>query len=99
MSLDLETLFYEEDNIPTEFALEEQVDQREYLSNGEMLSWDGQISEVFSPICIKTKDGLQRKRIGRYPVCTEQESMHALDAAVKAYDNGRGVGPTMKIGR
>ncbi|NGM60915.1 NADP-dependent glyceraldehyde-3-phosphate dehydrogenase [Sphingobacterium sp. SGG-5] len=97
MSLDLETLFSEENNIPAEFALSEQIDQREYLSNGEMLTWDGQISEVFSPICVKTKDGLQRKRIGSYPVCTEQESMQALDAAVKAYDNGRGVWPTMSV--
>ena len=97
MSLNLETLFYEEGNIPAEFALGEQLDQREYLSNGEMLTWDGQISEVFSPICIKTKNGLQRKRIGSYPVCTEEESMQALEAAVKAYDNGRGAWPTMSV--
>ena len=97
MSLDLERIFYEEENIPAEFALEKQVDQREFLSNGEMLPWQGQISEVFSPICVKTKNGLQRKRIGSYPVCTEKESMEALDAAVKAYDNGRGEWPTMSV--
>ncbi|HMR20173.1 MAG TPA: aldehyde dehydrogenase family protein, partial [Sphingobacterium sp.] len=97
MSLDLASIFYEEESIPPEFALEGQVDQREFLSNGEMLTWEGQISEVFSPICVKTKDGLQRKRIGSYPVCTEKESMEALDAAVKAYDNGRGEWPTMSV--
>lgn len=97
MSLDLESIFYEEGNIPAEFALDGQVDQREFLSNGEMLTWEGQVSEVFSPICVKTKDGLQRKRIGSYPVCTEKESMDALDAAVKAYDNGRGEWPTMSV--
>ncbi|NGF57267.1 NADP-dependent glyceraldehyde-3-phosphate dehydrogenase [Parapedobacter sp. SGR-10] len=97
MSLDLESIFYDEENIPAEFALEEQVDQREFLSNGEMLTWQGQISEVFSPICVRTKDGLQRKRIGSYPVCTEKESMEALEAAVKAYDNGRGAWPTMSV--
>src|SRR5690606_8194330 len=67
------------------------------LSNGEMLTWTGQISEVFSPICVKTKKGLERKRIGSYPVCTEKESMVALEAAVKAYDNGRGEWPTMSV--
>lgn len=97
MSLNLEGIFYEEKDIPAEFTLDEQVDQREFLSNGEMISWAGQVNEVFSPICVKTKDGLKRKRIGSFPVCTEKESMEALDAAVKAYDNGRGEWPTMSV--
>ncbi len=97
MSLNLEGIFYEEKDIPAEFTLDEQVDQREFLSNGEMISWTGQVNEVFSPICVKTKDGLKRKRIGIFPVCTEKESMEALEAAVKAYDNGRGEWPTMSV--
>ncbi|MDF2517774.1 MAG: NADP-dependent glyceraldehyde-3-phosphate dehydrogenase [Sphingobacterium sp.] len=97
MSLNLEGIFYEEKNIPAEFTLDEQVDQREFLSNGEMISWTGQVNEVFSPICVKTKDGLKRKRIGSFPVCTEKESIEALDAAVQAYDNGRGEWPTMSV--
>ncbi len=97
MSLNLEGIFYEEKDIPAEFTLDEQVDQREFLSNGEMISWTGQVNEVFSPICVKTKDGLKRKRIGSFPVCTEIESMEALEAAVKAYDNGRGEWPTMSV--
>jgi len=97
MELDLENLFYREEDIPAEFALDEEIHQREFLSNGTMHAWSGNSSEVFSPICIKTKDGLVRKRIGSYPVCTEKESMEALDAAVKAYDNGRGIWPTMSV--
>jgi len=97
MQLDLKGIFYGEEDIPVEYILQEQIDQREFLSNGEMLPWTGEVSEVFSPICVKTKDGLQRKRIGSYPVCTEKESMEALDAAVKAYDNGRGQWPTMSV--
>ncbi|WP_286752804.1 MULTISPECIES: NADP-dependent glyceraldehyde-3-phosphate dehydrogenase [Sphingobacterium] len=97
MSLNLEGIFYEEKDIPAEFTLDEQVDQREFLSNGEMISWTGQVNEVFSPICVKTKGGLKRKRIGSFPVCTEKESMEALEAAVKAYDNGRGEWPTMSV--
>jgi len=97
MSLNLESIFFEEGNIPEEYVLDRQIDQREYLSNGEMKSWDGPVNEVFSPICVKTKDGLQRKRIGSFPVCTEKESQEALDAAVAAYDNGRGEWPTMSV--
>lgn len=97
MNLELESIFYEESNIPPEFTLEQQVDQREFLSDGKMIPWEGQINEVFSPICVKTKDGLQRKRMGSFPVCTEKESMAALDAAVHAFDNGRGEWPTMSV--
>ncbi|MGO1244237.1 NADP-dependent glyceraldehyde-3-phosphate dehydrogenase [Sphingobacterium sp. JB170] len=97
MDVDLERIFFREEDIPKEYALLEQIDQREFLSNGEMLPWSGQVSEVFSPICVKTKDGLKRKRIGSYPVCTEKESMEALEAAVSAYDNGRGAWPTMSV--
>lgn len=97
MEVDLERIFFREEDIPQEYALLEQIDQREFLSNGEMLPWSGQVSEVFSPICVKTKDGLKRKRIGSYPVCTEKESMEALEAAVSAYDNGRGAWPTMSV--
>ncbi|GGH11661.1 NADP-dependent glyceraldehyde-3-phosphate dehydrogenase [Sphingobacterium alkalisoli] len=97
MSLNLDNLFWEEKDIPKEYLLEEQIDQRTFLSNGEMKTWDGSVSEVFSPVCIKTKDGLVRKRIGSYPVCTEKESEEALSAAVAAYDNGRGKWPTMSV--
>ncbi|MGM1427641.1 NADP-dependent glyceraldehyde-3-phosphate dehydrogenase [Sphingobacterium lactis] len=97
MELDLQQIFLQEEDIPREFVLTEEIDQREYLSNGELLPWQGEVNDVFSPICIQTKTGLQRKRIGSYPVGTEKESMEALDAAVNAYDNGRGEWPTMSV--
>jgi acyl-CoA reductase-like NAD-dependent aldehyde dehydrogenase len=52
---------------------------------------------VYSPICFHTTEGLKRKLIGTYPVCTEAEALDALDAAVKAYNNGRGEWPTMSV--
>ncbi len=97
MSLNLKNIFYSDADIPPEFNLTEQLDQRVFLSNGKLLPWEGEVNEVFSPICVQTKDGLQRKRIGSYPVCTEKESMEALEAAVAAYDNGRGEWPTMSV--
>ncbi|WP_270087824.1 NADP-dependent glyceraldehyde-3-phosphate dehydrogenase [Sphingobacterium sp. SYP-B4668] len=97
MSLNLKNIFYSDADIPPEFNLTQQLDQRVFLSNGKLLPWEGEVNEVFSPICVQTKDGLQRKRIGSYPVCTEKESMEALEAAVAAYDNGRGEWPTMSV--
>lgn len=93
----LENLFVEAKDVPAEFSLPSEVHQREYLSNGEMKQWNGPVHEVFSPICIKTENGLERKLIGSYPVCTETEAQESLEAAVAAYDNGRGDWPTMTV--
>lgn len=94
--LKLESLFPYEKDVPAEFLIGE-VHQREYLSNGEMKPWNGDVHSVYSPVCIRTPEGLKRKLIGTYPVCTEKEAMDALEAAVVAYDNGRGQWPTMSV--
>ena len=96
-SIDLSSIFVEESQIPEQYRLAEELHQREYLSNGEMLPWDGEVHTVLSPVCIKTDEGLKRKLIGTYPLCTEKESFEALDAAVAAYNNGRGEWPTMSV--
>lgn len=93
----LEKIFVAEDEIPKEFALPAQVHQKTYLSNGEMLQWNGDVHEVYSPVCVRTPEGLKRKLIGTYPVCTPKEAMDALDAAVVAYNNGRGEWPTKAV--
>jgi glyceraldehyde-3-phosphate dehydrogenase (NADP+) len=93
----LETIFVTEEEIPQEFALPSEIHQRTYLSNGEMLEWSGDVHEVYSPVCIRTPEGLKRKLIGTYPICTPVEAMAALNAAVAAYDNGRGEWPTMGV--
>lgn len=97
MSLDLTALFPREEEIPATYALAEEVHQRVYLSNGEMLPWDGDVHHVLSPICIQTTEGLKRKVIGTYPLCDKTEANAALDAAVEAYNNGRGEWPTMSV--
>ncbi len=92
----IKSLFVEESQIPEEFHLGE-IHQKEYLCNGELKPWAGEVSEVYSPICISTPEGLKRKFIGTYPIGTDKEATEALDAAIAAYDNGRGDWPTMGI--
>ena len=92
----LEDIFVAEEQIPDKFRLPE-IHQHEFLSNGEMIKWAGEVHKVYSPICIRTKNGLERKFIGTYPICTEREAMEALDAAVAAYNDGRGEWPTMSV--
>lgn len=83
--------------IPADYRIEP-IHQREYLLNGEMRQWDGPVSEVYSPICIPAADGsLQRQLVGSFPVTTAKEALEALDAAVAAYDNGRGEWPQMSV--
>jgi len=93
----LNGLFPREEQIPTAFKLAEEVNQKEYLCNGEMLPWHGDVHTVLSPICIDTPEGLKRKVIGTYPLCDKEEANAALDAAVAAYNNGRGEWPTMGV--
>jgi glyceraldehyde-3-phosphate dehydrogenase (NADP+) len=93
----LEDIFVIEDDVPQEYRLPAEINQREYLTNGEMIQWTGAVHKVHSPVCFRTPHGFERALIGSYPVCTEKEAMEALDAAVAAYDNGRGKWPTMSV--
>lgn len=90
-------IFVTEEQIPESYRLPQPVHQKEYLVNGEMRSWPGPYHDVYSPVCIQNGKDLERKFIGSYPVCTEAEATEALDAAVAAYDNGRGEWPTMSV--
>lgn len=84
-------------NIPENMRLPELLEQKEYLVNGELKQWNGLLQDVYSPVCLKTDKGLERKRLGSFPVLGEKESYEALDAALKAYDLGRGTWPTMPV--
>lgn len=84
-------------DIPENMLLPNALEQREYLVNGELITWNGNVQDVYSPVCIKTDKGLERKRLGSFPILGEKESFEALDAAKQAYDLGRGVWPTMPV--
>ncbi|MBZ5588615.1 MAG: NADP-dependent glyceraldehyde-3-phosphate dehydrogenase [Acidobacteriia bacterium] len=85
------------DGLPAEVRLPAPVDQREYLIGGEIRRWDGPSQEVLSPICRETPAGPVQHVIGSFPLFGEKETLAALDAAVAAYDNGRGAWPTMSV--
>lgn len=95
MSNFLEALFSAE--APVSARIPEFTEQREYLIDGKLLTWQGELNPVRSPVCVKTAQGLEQKVIGSTPLLTAKESLAALDAAVRAYDLGRGVWPTMRL--
>jgi len=84
--------------IPERFRLSEPVFQRDYLINGELLTWDGPFQEVYSPVCTRDEQGMITPfHLGHYPMMTSEESLKALESAVNAYNHGRGLWPTMSV--
>jgi glyceraldehyde-3-phosphate dehydrogenase (NADP+) len=69
-----------------------------YLIDGEVRRWTGESQEVTSPVCV-TRDGATARRLlGRHASLSRDEALSALAAATRAFDNGRGAWPTMKVG-
>jgi glyceraldehyde-3-phosphate dehydrogenase (NADP+) len=97
MSQILAQVFPAENAIPSQFTIAQPMDQREYLINGELKTWTGNLNPVLSPVFIKEGNGYKQKVIGSTPLLTSKESLEALDAAVKAYNLGNGVWPTMSV--
>lgn len=95
----INNIFPSIENIPPEFHLKTPIKQQEYLINGNLQVWDGEMEESLSPIYLKTPQGLTRKKIGDFPCLGQEAALSALDAAGKAYDNGRGKWPTMSVGQ
>jgi len=85
--------------IPERFRLDHAIEQRRYLCDGELCEWDGPMREVLSPVCEPAGHGPRRVHIGRYPLMTPESAMQSLLAACKAYDQGRGLWPTMSVER
>jgi acyl-CoA reductase-like NAD-dependent aldehyde dehydrogenase len=94
----LAKLFPQESEIPLENRLDHPIHQREMLIDGEMIPWEGTVQDVYSPVYVQTDAGLQRLLIGSYPLAGQAEADAALEAAVHAFDNGRGEWPTMTTG-
>jgi acyl-CoA reductase-like NAD-dependent aldehyde dehydrogenase len=92
----LPEIFKEESRIPQEYKIPE-IHQRVYLLNGALVPWEGPFTNIYSPVCIPTENGLERKLLGSVPNTSPKEALAALDAALAAYDNGLGEWPTMSV--
>ncbi len=81
--------------IPEAYRIQEPIHQRHYLVNGELKEWSGSTSQVISTI--SSTEDYEQTVLGSIPTNEEPEAMEALDAATKAWDQGKGVWPTMKV--
>ena len=93
----IRSVFPGEDDIPKEFRITKPLIQKEYLIDGKLRIWKGKTHKVLSPVYIKKSKGLKQAVIGEYPLLTRKEALAALDAAIHAYNNGRGPWPAMPV--
>ena len=91
------SIFPVDDTIPEKYRIASPIEQRQYLCDGAIKEWAGPQQDVLSPICEAIGDTVRQKRIGSYPLLTEEQALEALDAACRAYDHGRGLWPTMSV--
>ncbi|EKT4482144.1 NADP-dependent glyceraldehyde-3-phosphate dehydrogenase [Pseudomonas putida] len=93
----LDSLFPSAENIPETWRLEAPMEQRDYLVNGELRQWDGPLATVRSPVWLK--EGAEERQVvlGSAPLLDADTALTALDAAVQAYDKGRGAWPNMRV--
>ncbi|MFZ7116583.1 MAG: NADP-dependent glyceraldehyde-3-phosphate dehydrogenase [Bacteroidota bacterium] len=97
MNKNFEKLFPVQNDIPEKFRFAGTLEQREYLVNGEIVKWDGPVSDIYSPVFTNENGELKRVRLGSQPVMDRVAAAKALDAALQSYNNGRGEWATMSI--
>jgi glyceraldehyde-3-phosphate dehydrogenase (NADP+) len=104
----LDGLFPTEQDIPEAYRLTGYMEQREYLVNGELIEWLGELAPVKSPVFIRHTQGSvsacdsssgqhEQVIIGSTPLLNAEAALVAMDAAVHAYDLGHGVWPSMTV--
>ena len=97
LNMSIKTIF-DDQNVPEPFQVPLNKKYDTYLLNGEIKKWQGNTSEVYSPIYTQNKEGkLEPTLLGTVPVMSEKDALEALDAANDAFNNGTGLWPTMKV--
>ncbi|MCF4101169.1 NADP-dependent glyceraldehyde-3-phosphate dehydrogenase [Gillisia sp. M10.2A] len=82
-------------NNPSELRSIEQLHQKTYLANGELIAWTGKTDNVYSTI--SSTPEYKPTLLGSIPHMDEAAAMNVLDVACKAYGKGQGSWPTMKV--
>ncbi|WP_296384306.1 NADP-dependent glyceraldehyde-3-phosphate dehydrogenase [Winogradskyella sp.] len=77
------------------FKITSLVNQNSYLVGGELKTWRGETSNVYSTI--SSTEDYKPTFLGTIPTLGKKEALSALDAAVSAYNKGQGLWPTMKV--
>jgi len=82
-----------EEDIPESYRVGPPLMQHEYLVAGDLKTWGGPFQEVRSPVFLGSEGNLEAKLLGSFPLMSAGEALAALNEAVNAYGNGRGLWP------
>ena len=93
----IESVFPQASDIPIGLLQDIPFAQAGYLINGQIRQWEGPRQQVLSPVWVGMDGAPKPFTIGSYPLLSEKESLQALDAAISAYDHGRGIWPTLSV--
>jgi len=81
--------------IPEVYKITSLLHQKTYLADGELKEWKGQTAEVYSTI--SSTENYKPTLLGTIPQLGKKEALEVLNSALKAYDKGQGLWPTMKV--
>ena len=82
--------------IPKEYQVTP-LKQKTWLLDGKLVVWKGPFQIVHSAVYVEDKNTSLPYELGSYPLLSGEASLTALDAAMKAYELGRGEWPTMSV--
>ena len=83
-------------NIPEKYRLNSPIHHDTYLIDGKIGKWNGEFTEVISTLLANEEDN-KYITLGDSPKMDKKHALLALEAADKAYSNGTGTWPTMKV--
>ena len=84
--------------IDQEVGFSKKIHCTQYLLNGELKTWKGGTSEVYSTIYTPNeKEEAGPTLLGSIPDMETEVALEAVNAAEKAYNRGQGLWPTMKV--
>ena len=82
----------------TKTGFEQPIHCTQYLVDGELKTWEGGRSDVFSTIYTENDNGeVGPTLLGSIPDMETDAALDALNAAERAFNRGQGLWPTMKV--
>ena len=69
--------------------------QQTYLINGELRTWNGDFTNIYSTI--SSTEQYAPTLLGSVPNLGKEQALEALQSACDAYNKGKGLWPTMKV--
>ena len=83
-------------NIPEEYKINQTINHKEYLINGEIRIWEGKQANVISTLLCDSEDK-EPLLLGKTPEMNADLALEALSSASNAFKQGQGQWPTMKV--